>query len=192
MKHNLPSPSQAWGTDIDRRLSNLESLVRVHDNKLTNSSDTLSALVQSNAANGVAQPFSLTETRSRLVYNPDTKHSGNSVYTAQLDWGNAGSFMLVTVSGFITVRLQDNIAGSTEMFKVNTFVNGSKSYGTSMMVPTYGKSLSASISFTTLVDYNDTRNPYVAINIVGYNADNYLISAHEHSHLQVSVSGVRY
>ena len=87
MKHNLPTPSQAWGSDIDRRLANLESLVRVHDNKLTNSSDTLSALVQSNAANGVAQPFSFTETRTKLIYNPDQYYFGNTVYSRQLDWG---------------------------------------------------------------------------------------------------------
>ena len=192
MKHNLPSPSQAWGTDIDRRLANLESLVRVHDNKLTNSSDTLSALVQSNAANGVAQPFSFKEERSKLVYNPDNLHIGNSVYTQQLDWGGAGSFMLVSVSGLITVHLQNNISGSTDMFEVHTLVQGSSTYGTSIMVPTRNKTLSASLSFTTLIDYNETSNPYVTINIDGYNTDNYLVSGSERSYLRVSISGVRY
>lgn len=192
MKHNLPAPSQAWGSDIDRRLANLESLVRVHDNKLTNSSDTLSALVQSNAANGVAQPFSFIETRTKLIYNPDQYHFGNTVYSRQLDWGEAGSFMLVSVSGFITVRLQDNIASSTTMFRVYTTVNGSESYGSAIMVPIYSKSLGASISFTTLVDYNKTSNPYVTINIGGYNTDNYLVSGSDQSSIHVSVSGVRY
>lgn len=37
MKHNLPAPSQAWGSDIDRRLAALESQVRLYDNKLSNS-----------------------------------------------------------------------------------------------------------------------------------------------------------
>lgn len=192
MKHNLPSPSQAWGTDIDRRLANLESLVRVHDNKLTNSSDTLSALVQSNAANGVAQPFNFTDIRSKLVFTDDTSHVGNSVYTAQLDWGNAGSYMLVAVSGFISIRVKDNITPSSTLFQAHVIVNGARIGGTTVFVPTYNKTLSAPLSLTTLINYNEVSNPYVAINVSGYNPDQYLVSASDQSSLQVSISGVRY
>nr|DAQ04560.1 MAG TPA: hypothetical protein [Caudoviricetes sp.]DAQ81342.1 MAG TPA: hypothetical protein [Caudoviricetes sp.] len=192
MKHNLPAPSQAWGSDIDRRLANLESLVRVHDNKLTNSSDTLSALVQSNAANGVAQPFNFTDTRSKLVFTDDTSHVGNSVYTAQLDWGNAGSFMLVAVSGFISIRVKDNITPSSALFQAHVIVNGARIGGTTVFVPTYNKTLSAPLSLTTLINYNEVSNPYVTINVSGYNPDQYLVSASDQSGLQVSVSGVRY
>lgn len=192
MKHNLPAPSQAWGSDIDRRLANLESLVRVHDNKLTNSSDAISALVQSNAANGVAQPFNFTDTRSKLVFTDDTSHVGNSVYTAQLDWGNAGSFMLVAVSGFISIRVKDNISPSSVLFQAHVIVNGARIGGTTVFVPTYNKTLSAPLSLTTLINYNEVSNPYVTINVSGYNPDQYLVSASDQSGLQVSISGVRY
>lgn len=192
MKHNLPTPSQAWGTDIDRRLANLESLVRVHDNKLTNSADTISSLVQSNAANGIAQPFSFTDFRSRLVFTNDTSHVGNSVYSRHLDWGNAGSFMLVAVSGFISIRVKDNIAVSSSLFQAHTIVHGAGIGGTSVFVPTYNQTLSAHLSLTTLINYNEVSDPYVTINISGYNPDQYLVNASESSNLQVSVSGVRY
>lgn len=189
MKHNLPTPSQAWGTDIDRRLASLESLVRTHDNKLTNSSDTLSALVQSNAANGIAQPFSFTGFKSKLVF---TQNNSFPLYNQYLDWGNSGSFMIVSVSGFITIKAKDNIALSSGLFQADISVHGGGLYGTSILVPGYGQTLSASLAFTTLINYNDVSDPYVNITLHGYNPDQYLVSGSDASSLRVSVSGVRY
>lgn len=192
MKHNLPAPSQAWGSDIDRRLANLESLVNVHDNKLNNSSDTLNALVQSNAARGVAHPFSFTDNRSSLYFNQDDRYYGNTIYSRQLDWGGSGSFMLVTVSGYITIPVQQNITPSSMLFKIYTYITGSNSYGTAVMVPTSSKSLGATLSFTTLIEYTETSNPYLTIAISGADQNYYLVNGSSSSNLAVSVSGVRY
>lgn len=192
MKHNLPAPSQAWGSDIDRRLKTLESLVNVHDNKLNNSSDTLNALVQNNAARGVAHPFSFTDNRSSLYFNQDDRYYGNTIYSRQLDWGSSGSFMLVTVSGYITIPVQQNITPSSMLFKIYTYITGGNSYGTAVMVPTSSKTLGATLSFTTLIEYTETSNPYLTIAISGADQNYYLVNSSSSSNLAVSVSGVRY
>lgn len=192
MKHNLPAPSQAWGSDIDRRLKTLESLVNVHDNKLNNSSDALNALVQNNAARGVAHPFSFTDNRSSLYFNQDDRYYGNTIYSRQLDWGGSGSFMLVTVSGYITIPVQQNITPSSMLFKIYTYITGANSYGTAVMVPTSSKTLGATLSFTTLIEYTETSDPYLTIAISGADQNYYLVNGSSSSNLAVSVSGVRY
>ena len=57
MKHNLPQPSQAWGSDINRRIAYLENDVTLMKSKISNSYDAVTALNASRASNGVAQPF---------------------------------------------------------------------------------------------------------------------------------------
>lgn len=189
MKHNLPAPSQAWGSDIDRRLAALESQVRLYDNKLSNSTDSLTALTQRVSANGVAQPFSFTEWRSTMTLDNDFS---NQLYTRQLDWGEAGSFMLVTISGFVSVRLRDGITPSSTMYKIYTSVTGTEGYGNTVMVPIGGLTLGGSISYTTLIRYNERYNPSINISLGGLRTDNYLVSGAETNSLQVSVAGVRY
>lgn len=193
MKHNLPAPSQAWGSDIDRRLANLESAMRVQDNKLVNSADTLRSLVQNSTTNSGGQPFDITDTQAGLYFNDDPAHSGSNVYTRQLSWADGGSHMLVIVSGFIEIRLQDSITPSTTLFKVHSAINGKGIIGTSVMVPTYGgHTLGATISGSTLIEYNKVHDPQVLISVAGYNPNNYLVNGSPTSSLTISISGVRY
>mgnify|MGYP006972163907 CR=1 FL=1 len=189
MKHNLPAPSQAWGSDIDRRLAALESQVRLYDNKLSNSTDSLTALTQRVSANGVAQPFSFTEGRSAMTLDGDFS---NLLYTRHLDWGEAGSFMLVAISGFVTVRLRDGITPSSTMYSIYARVTGEEGYGYSVMVPVNGSTLRATISYTTLLSYDEGYNPSININLSGLRTDNYLVSGSVTNTLQVSIAGVRY
>lgn len=189
MKHNLPAPSQAWGSDIDRRLAALESQVRLYGNKLSNSTDSLTALTQRVSANGVAQPFSFFESRGGLILDGNFD---NLIYTRQLDWGEAGSFMLVTISGFVTVRLRDGITPSSTMFNVYTHVTGTEGYGYAVMVPINGLTLGGTISYTSLIRSNEGYNPSINISLSGLRTDSYLVSGAETNILQVSVAGVRY
>lgn len=189
MKHNLPAPSQAWGSDIDRRLAALESQVRLYDNKLSNSTDSLTALTQRVSANGVAQPFSFTEGRSTITLDGDFS---NQLYTRQLDWGEAGSFMLVAISGFVTVRLRDSITPSSTMYMVYSQITGAEGYGYSVMVPVNGSTLGASISYTSLISYDERYNPSISISLSGLRTDEYLVSGSVTNTLQISVAGVRY
>ena len=58
MKHNLPQPSQAWGTDVDRRIASLEAELRLLKSNFSNSVDSINALTNSRSTSGVAVPFS--------------------------------------------------------------------------------------------------------------------------------------
>ena len=100
MKHNLPTPSQAWGSDIDRRVAYLENDMTLMKSKVSNSYDAVSALTSTRAANGVAQPFY----HELFIEQPGARPgigAYEDLWTLPLDWGYSGSFMQLSITGYL-------------------------------------------------------------------------------------------
>ena len=203
MKHNLPQPSQAWGSDVDRRIAYLENDMTLMKSKVSNSYDAVSALTSSRAANGVAQPFY----RELMIDRPGA-HDGIGVYedlwTEPLEWGNAGSFMQLSITGYLYIPLRElNLNSYTQpraivgvrdnnqmdmrrlVSHVNTFVERVDN------VSRYA--LSCGLSFTTVVDFDRFQYGHAFIGLEGLPGQpRYINNKDGHAYLSVQLSGVRY
>lgn len=202
MKHNLPQPSQAWGSDVDRRIAYLENDMTLMKSKISNSYDAVTALNASRAANGVAQPF---------YYDSHITAPGamsgiagyEDLWVAPLDWGNTGSFMQLSITGYlympareitlnsynqpqVTVGVRDN---QTRERKLTSYVNNlveRRSNRTQYAV-------AASLSYVTVIDFSNFEHGRAFIGFQGlYDQPEYIDNHNGQAYLSVQLSGVRY
>ncbi len=113
MKHNLPQPSQAWGTDVDRRIASLEAELRMLKSNFSNSVDSINALTNNRSTSGVAVPFN----DSMVILHPGRSRGVGTyedLWYQSLPWGDSGSFMQLTLTG--TLEL---VVGA-ELFRDNS------------------------------------------------------------------------
>lgn len=206
MKHNLPTPSQAWGSDIDRRVAYLENDMTLMKSKVSNSYDAVSALTSSRAANGVAQPFY----QEMLVEQPGSNPgigAYEDLWKAPLDWGNAGSFMQLSITGFLYIPViplttgeyifpqvftgvRDHLGRERKLahipYVVSGLATGRGGRGTDLVMVT-------GLSFTMVVDYDNFQYGTAFIGLKGSKDHPEYIDNHNgHAYVSVQFSGVRY
>lgn len=204
MKHNLPAPSQAWGSDIDRRIAYLENDMTLMKSKVSNSYDAVSALTSTRAANGVAQPFY----REMFIEQP----GGNigigayeDLWKASFDWGNTGSFIQLSITGFLyipmrrsalgeyiypqsIVGVRDNIGRERKLVHIPNVIAGAKTGGGDV-IPV----MTAGLSFTMVVDYDNFQYGQAFVGLEGSPSHpEYIDNQNSHAYLSVQFSGVRY
>lgn len=207
MKHNLPTPSQAWGSDIDRRVAYLENDMTLMKSKVSNSYDAVSALTSSRAANGVAQPFY----QEMLVEQPGSNPgigAYEDLWKAPLDWGNAGSFMQLSITGFLyipvrpssigeyifpqaIVGVRDHLGRERKLthipYVISGLATGRGGRGGTDLTMTTG------LSFTMVVDYDNFQYGHAFIGLQGSQQHpEYIDNHNSHAYVSVQFSGVRY
>lgn len=202
MKHNLPQPSQAWGSSIDRRVAYLENDVTLMKSKVNNSYDAVSALTASRAANGVAQPFY----EEKIVYQPGG-HDGiggyEDLWKVPLDWGNTGSFMQLSITGYMYMPLRDiNLDNYTQP---QVFIGVRDNQNIERRLVSYANTivervnnntryaLSSGLSFTMVVDFDRFQYGSAFVGIQGISGTpRYINNQDSRAYLSVQLSGVRY
>lgn len=202
MKHNLPQPSQAWGSDVDRRIAYLENDMTLMKSKVTNSYDAVNGLVAARSANGVAQPF-YTEL---FIEQPGARPgigAYEDLWAVPLDWGYSGSFMQMSITGYlylpvrdanldnfvqpqVAVGVRDNQRRERKLgLHANNILNRQNN------VTSYA--LSCSLSFTMVVDFDNFQYGYAFIGMQGnLSQPDYIDNYNSRAHLAVQLSGVRY
>lgn len=195
MRHNLPTPSQAWGTDIDRRIAKLEDNMRRLENLAGNSSSTLNTLVSDKAINGVAQPFVINDHRTNLIVSSDSNSYDNLIWSYPLDWGVASSYMIVSLSGYVQLPISDNYGARTSDSVIRSGITGGINQGRNSvsigMIDGY-RMFIAPITSTTVVQYTDNINPTASVSISNSSLLNNVINGSDRSYITVTISGVRY
>lgn len=202
MKHNLPQPSQAWGTDVDRRIASLEAEIRLLKSNFSNSVDTINALTNSRSTSGVAVPFS----DSMIIPQPGRSHGVGTyedLWYQSLPWGDSGSFMQLTLSGTLELVVgADLFRGDSRgpavsvgvMDGSNGHVLRSYCYTSYRSIGQEGKFiLDAIINYTTIIPFDKYYDGFMFLGVEGsaskpqliYNWDGY-------SHLSMQITGVRY
>ncbi len=202
MKHNLPQPSQAWGSDVDRRIAYLENDMTLMKSKVNNSYDAVTALNASRAANGVAQPFY----QEQFIRQPgayDGVGSYEYLWKTPLEWGSAGSFMQLSITGYLylplrelnlnnyqqplaVVGVQDNDLHERRlMLAANTITERQNN------VTQYA--LSCALPYTTVVDFDRFQYGKLFVGLYGlYGQPSYIDNHNDRAYLSVQFSGVRY
>lgn len=203
MKHNLPQPSQAWGSDVDRRIAYLENDMTLMKSKVGNSYDAVSALVASRAANGVAQPF-YQELRIDRPGPRDGIGTYEDLWEVPLDWGRAGSFMQLSISGYIYLPVRDlnlNNYSQPRLFvgvrnSNRTYTRRLDSHANTIVERWNNQSqyaLSGSLSLSMVVDFDNFQYGSVFVGLEGLpNQPNYINNHNDRAYLSVQLSGVRY
>lgn len=191
MRHNLPTPSQAWGTDIDKRLASLESRLRLAENQLGNATASVSSLTSERAINGVAQPFVHRDYITNLVM-PDSLVSYNSIiWSRPISWESAGSYMLVTVSGSVSIPLLSGAQVLPGDYELHTSISGAYGVSSIMFVDRL-KNLVGSFTYTMVINYSDNPNPVAQLSLKGAHITDNIASGHNNSNMSVNITGVRY
>lgn len=191
MRHNLPAPSQAWGTDIDKRIASLESRLRLAESQIGNTTNSISSLTSERAINGVAQPFVHRDYKTNLIL-PDNQVSSNPViWSYPISWGMSGSYMSVSISGNFSVPLLNGAQVLPGDFELVTSIDGK--YGVPFTTAVgRGRILVGSFSYTMVLNYSDNLSPVAQLSLRGWNILDNLASDHNNSYLEVVVAGVRY
>lgn len=202
MKHNLPQPSQAWGSDIDRRVAYLENDVTLMKSKVNNSYDTVTALNASRAANGIARPFY----HSYLINKPGA-YDGIGEYedllSLPLEWEDAGSFMQVSITGYLYTPLRDLNLSNYNQPEVAVGVRDGDRHERKLVIAANTiterrnnaaqYALSCGLSFTTVVDFNSFEYGSAFIGLHGlYGQPSYINNHNDRAYLSIQISGVRY
>lgn len=184
MKHNLPAPSQAWGSDIDRRIGLLESKISSHENKVSNTASTLSTLAQQVNFNEPSKGFFTS------YFYDDINHNMEP-YPYSIDWAEGRTTMLLTVAGFIrlcTTQMDDKFLGRTHfMLSIDT-QEGILGYR--LYLPQYGNDQAfTDFSYTTILTRKVAPKPQVKFTVVG---NKKLLSTKDSdiSYIQANISGV--
>lgn len=203
MKHNLPQPSQAWGSDIDRRVAYLENDMTLMKSKVGNSYDAVNALVASRAANGVAQPF-YQELRIDRPGPRDGIGTYEDLWEVPLDWGRAGSFMQLSISGYIYLPVRDLNLNSYSQPRLSVGVRDSNrtytrrldSHANTIVERWNNQSqyaLSGSLSLSMVVDFDNFQYGSVFVGLEGLPGQpSYINNHNDRAYLSVQLSGVRY
>lgn len=195
MRHNLPTPSQAWGSDIDRRVAKLEDNMRRLENLAGNSSSTLNTLVSDKAINGVAQPFVINDHRTNLIVSSDSNSYDNLIWSYPLDWGVASSYMIVSLSGYVQLPVSDNYGAKISDSVIRSGIVGGNNQGRnsiSIGVINGYRMFIAPIASTTVVQYTDNINPTASVSISNSSLLNNVINGSDRSYITVTISGVKY
>lgn len=202
MKHNLPQPSQAWGSDIDRRVAYLENDMTLMKSKVNNSYDTVAALNASRAANGIARPFYRT-----YSINKPGEHDGIGGYedllSVPLEWEGAGSFMQLSITGYLYTPLRDLNLSNYNQPEVAVGVRDGDRHERRLVIAANTiterqnnvtrYALSCGLSFTTVVDFNSFEYGSAFIGLYGlYGQPSYINNHNDRARLSVQISGVRY
>ncbi len=202
MKHNLPQPSQAWGSSIDRRVAYLENDVTLMKSKVNNSYETITALNSSRAVNGIARPFYHT-----YHINKPGAHDGIGEYedllSLPLEWEGAGSFMQLTITGYLYTPLRELSLSNYNQPEAVVGVRDGDRHERKLVIAANTiterqnnvsqYALSCSLSFTTVVDFNSFEQGSAFIGLRGlYGQPSYINNHNNRAYLSVQISGVRY
>lgn len=202
MKHNLPQPSQAWGTDVDRRIASLEAELRLLKSNFSNSVDSINALTNNRSNSGVAVPFSDSLTipqpgRSRGV------GAYEDLWYQSLPWGDSGLFMQIAFSGTLQLVVGADLfrSGNTGPEVSVGVMDGSMNhfiksycYTSYRSVGQEGKFiLNAVINYNTVIPFDRYYNGYMYLGVGGSASEPQLIYNWDgNSYLHMEISGVRY
>lgn len=191
MRHNLPAPSQAWGTDIDKRIASLESRLRLAESQIGNTTNSISSLTSERAINGVAQPFVFRNTVNNIVM-PDSSVSNNPIiWSYPISWGSAGSYMMVTVSGWVYLPLNSGAQVLPGDYTLRISISGS--YHTiSPLFVSRGNNLVGSFTHTIVISNSDNPTPVAQLELSGGRIIDNIASGHNNSYIDVNITGVRY
>lgn len=191
MRHNLPAPSQAWGTDIDKRIASLESRLRLAENQIGNTTNSVSSLTSERSINGVARPFVFTNTANNIVM-PDSSVSSNTIiWSHPISWGDAGSYMMVTVSGEIYLPLNSDAQVLPGDYKLRASISGTYPTTSIMIVDRY-RNLIGSFNHTIVINYSTNTTPVAQLELSGGRIIDNIASGHNNSYVNVKITGVRY
>lgn len=203
MKHNLPQPSQAWGSDVDRRIAYLENDMTLMKSKVGNSYDAVNALVASRATNGVAQPF-YQELRINRPGPRDGIGTYEDLWEVPLDWGRAGSFMQLSISGYIYLPVRDLNLNNYNQPRLSvgvrdshrTYMRRLDSHANTIVERWNNQShyaLSGSLSLSMVVDFDNFQYGSVFVGLEGLpDQPSYINNHNDRAYLSVQLSGVRY
>lgn len=202
MKHNLPQPSQAWGTDVDRRIASLEAELRLLKSNFSNSVDSINALTNSRSTSGVAVPFN----DSMIILHPGRSRGVGTyedLWYQSLPWGNSGSFMQLTLTGTLELVVgaelfRDNSRGPAVSVGVmdGSMGHTMRGYCYTSHRP-FGQEgkfiLDAIINYTTVIPFDKYYNGYMYLGVEGSASKPQLIyNWDDYSYLRMEITGVRY
>lgn len=202
MKHNLPQPSQAWGTDVDRRIASLEAELRLLKSNFSNSVDSINALTNNRSTSGVAVPFN----DSRIILHPGRSRGVGTyedLWYQSLPWDDSGSFMQLTLTGTLELVVgaelfRDNSRGPAVYVGV---MDGSMDHAMRNHCYTsyrpFGQEgkfiLDAIINYTTVIPFDKYYNGYMYLGVKGLASKPQLIyNWDDYSYLRMEITGVRY
>ena len=202
MKHNLPTPSQAWGNDINKRLASVENDLMLLRSTATNAAQSITSLVSERATNGVAKPF------FNDVYKTSPgRGRGVGIYEdiwyQSLPWGDSGLFMQIAVSGYLRIPLSLKLySGYSYPVTVLVGVRGARDQDTRYQrcflsyEPTGVEGIAmmvAHINYNTVIDYENYRGGIVVINMSNSSTHpDWVYNWDSTASLSVQIAGVRY
>lgn len=202
MKHNLPQPSQAWGTDVDRRIASLEAELRLLKSNFSNSVDSINALTNNRSTSGVAVPFN----DSMIILHPGRGRGVGTyedLWYQSLPWGDSGSFMQLALTGTLELVVgaeffRDNSRGPAVCVGVmdGSMGHTMRNYCYTSYRP-FGQEgkfiLDAIINYTTVIPFDKYYNGYMYLGVEGSASKPQLIyNWDDYSHLRMEITGVRY
>lgn len=202
MKHNLPQPSQAWGTDVDRRIASLEAELRLLKSNFSNSVDSINALTNNRSTSGVAVPFN----DSMIILHPGRSRGVGTyedLWYQSLPWGDSGSFMQLTLTGTLELVVgaeffRDNSRGPAVCVGVmdGSMGHTMRNYCYTSYRP-FGQEgkfiLDAIINYTTVIPFDKYYNGYMYLGVEGSASKPQLIyNWDDYSYLRMEITGVRY
>ena len=184
MKHNLPAPSQAWGSDIDRRIALLESKINSHENKVYNTASSISTLTQQINFKKSSEGFFTSYFYDGINHNMEP-------HPYSIDWAEGKTTMLLTVAGFIrlcTTQMDDKFLGRT-YFKLSIDTQEGI-WGYSLYIPQYGNDRAfTDFSYAVILPRKVAPKPQVKFTVTG---NKNLLSTKDSdiSYIQANISGV--
>ena len=202
MKHNLPQPSQAWGTDVDRRIASLEAELRLLKSSFSNSVDSINALTNNRSTSGVAVPFN----DSMIILHPGRSRGVGTyedLWYQSLPWGDSGSFMQLTLTGTLELVVgaelfRDNSRGPAVYVGVmdGSMGHTMRNYCYTSHRP-FGQEgkfiLDAIINYTTVIPFDKYYNGYMYLGVKGSaSKPQFIYNWDDYSYLRMEITGVRY
>ena len=202
MKHNLPTPSQAWGNDINKRLASVENDLMLIRSTANNAAQSVTSLVSDRATNGVAKPFYdevgvSSPGRGRGVgVNED-------IWYRSIPWADSGLFMQLAISGYLRIPLSLKLySGYRYPVDVSVGVRGARAEDTRYLrcflsyEPTGNESqamMVAHINYNTVIDYEHYKDGIVVVNMSNSSVHpEWVYNWDSTAQLSLQIAGVRY
>lgn len=203
MKHNLPTPSQAWGNDINKRLASLENELMLLRSTANNAAQSVTSLVSERATSGIARPF-YDEVQTTSPGRGQGVGVNEDIWYQSFPWGDSGLFMQLSISGYMKMPLSLKLySGYKYPIVVRVGVRGARNIDTRYVYchlsyePTGYEDkamMVAHINYNTVIDYEHYKDGIVVVNMSNasthpdwvYNWDTSM------SMLSLQIAGVRY
>ena len=203
MKHNLPTPSQPWGNDINKRLASVENDLMLIRSTASNAAQSVTSLVSERATSGIARPF-YDEVLTTSPGRGQGVGINEDIWYRSFPWADSGLFMQLAISGYMKMPLNLKLySGYRYPIVVRAGVRGARNIDTRYVdchlsyEPTGYEDkamMVAHINYNTVIDYEHYKDGIVVINMSNasahpdwvYNWDTSM------SMLSLQIAGVRY